>query len=96
MTEWKFSWAEEKEVSSGDAEARREKQKEKRTIGTNRIFPKMMKGPAISPLTLSPWRVEGDSMGSRSYLGVVRHGYDGLQTTARPTKLGSRAAGFMT
>ena len=38
---------------------------------------------------LSPLRGEGAAIGGRNNLDVVRHSYDGVQRTARPTKFGS-------
>jgi hypothetical protein len=37
---------------------------------------------------LTSLRGEGGAIGSRSYLGTIRHSYDGVQRTARPTTLG--------
>ena len=37
------------------------------------------------PWSLSPLRGEGAAIGGRQYSFVLRHGYDGVQRTARPT-----------
>jgi hypothetical protein len=45
----------------------------------------------VSPLTptLSPLRGEGSAIGSRHNFMILRHSYDGVQRTARPTNFGS-------